>query len=61
MDKAALTARIKEASYLEGDFVLRSGKRSKYYMDKYLFETQPDILKALGTEFCDRRVGSSGL
>jgi orotate phosphoribosyltransferase len=52
MDKATLTARIKEASYLEGDFVLRSGKRSKYYMDKYLFETQPDILKALGEEFC---------
>ena len=52
MDKAALTVRIKEASYLEGDFILRSGKRSKYYMDKYLFETQPDILKALGTEFC---------
>ena len=52
MEKAALTARIKEASYLEGDFLLRSGKRSKYYMDKYLFETQPDILKALGTEFC---------
>ena len=52
MDKQQLTARIKEASYLEGDFVLRSGKRSKYYMDKYLFETQPDILKALGKEFC---------
>lgn len=52
MDKQQLTARIKEASYLEGDFVLRSGKRSKYYMDKYLFETQPDILKALGAEFC---------
>jgi len=52
MDKQQLTARIKEASYLEGDFVLRSGKRSKYYMDKYLFETQPDILKALGVEFC---------
>ena len=52
MDKKQLTARIKEASYLEGDFLLRSGKRSKYYMDKYLFETQPDILKALGIEFC---------
>ena len=52
MDKKQLTARIKEASYLEGDFLLRSGKRSKYYMDKYLFETQPDILKALGEEFC---------
>ncbi len=51
MDKEQLAARIKEASYLEGDFLLRSGKRSKYYLDKYLFETQPDILRALGQEF----------
>jgi len=46
-----LIRRIKETAYLEGDFVLRSGKRSKYYLDKYLFETKPDILKALGAEF----------
>jgi orotate phosphoribosyltransferase len=42
---------VKETAYLEGDFILRSGKRSKYYLDKYLFETCPDILKALGKEF----------
>ena len=35
MDKTQLAKRVKETSYLEGDFVLRSGKRSKYYMDKY--------------------------
>lgn len=52
MDKTQLVKRVKETAYLEGDFVLRSGKRSKYYMDKYLFETQPDILKVLGQEFC---------
>ncbi len=46
-----LIKRIKETSYLEGDFTLRSGKKSKYYLDKYLFETCPDILKALGEEF----------
>ena len=51
MNKAELIKRIKEVSYLEGDFILRSGKRSKYYLDKYLFETQPDILQALGAEF----------
>jgi len=28
--------------------VLRSGKRSRYYLDKYRFETRPDILAALG-------------
>jgi orotate phosphoribosyltransferase len=46
-----LIKRIKETAYLEGDFTLRSGKRSKYYLDKYLFETCPDILKALAVEF----------
>jgi len=51
MDKATLAKRIKEEAYLEGDFVLRSGKRSKYYLDKYLFEAQPDILAALGKLF----------
>ena len=39
---------LREAAYLEGDFVLRSGKRSRYYLDKYRFETRPDILGALG-------------
>ena len=51
MTRKELIKRIKETAYLEGDFVLRSGKRSKYYLDKYLFETCPDILKALGKEF----------
>ena len=51
MTKQELINRIKETAYLEGDFTLRSGKKSKYYLDKYLFETCPDILKALGREF----------
>jgi orotate phosphoribosyltransferase len=51
MTREQLIRRIRETAYLEGDFVLRSGKRSKYYLDKYLFETCPDILKALGKEF----------
>ena len=36
------------ASYLKGDFVLRSGKRSNRYFDKFLFETQPALLKRIG-------------
>jgi orotate phosphoribosyltransferase len=36
------------AAYLEGDFVLRSGRRSRYYLDKYRFETRPDLLRPLG-------------
>ena len=51
MTRNELIKRVKETAYLEGDFILRSGKRSKYYLDKYLFETKPDILKALGREF----------
>ncbi len=51
MQRDELIKRIKETAYLEGDFTLRSGKKSKYYLDKYRFETQPDILAALGLEF----------
>lgn len=43
-----LAARVKEVAYLEGDFVLRSGRRSNFYLDKYLFETAPDILAEMG-------------
>ena len=39
---------LREHAYLEGDFVLRSGKRSRYYLDKYRFETRPELLEALG-------------
>jgi len=45
---AELLAAIREHAYLEGDFVLRSGRRSSYYLDKYRFETRPDLLAALG-------------
>jgi len=51
MERDKLISRIKETSYLEGEFTLRSGKKSNYYLDKYLFETCPDILQALGEEF----------
>jgi orotate phosphoribosyltransferase len=37
-----------EHAYLEGDFLLRSGKRSRYYLDKYRFETRPELLRPLG-------------
>ena len=54
MDKASLAARVKETAFLEGDFILRSGKRSKYYLDKYLFAAQPDILSELGRIFAQK-------
>jgi orotate phosphoribosyltransferase len=39
---------IRAHAYLEGDFVLRSGRRSRYYLDKYRFETRPELLGPLG-------------
>jgi orotate phosphoribosyltransferase len=44
----ALAVALREHAYLEGDFVLRSGRRSRYYLDKYRFETRPDLLGPLG-------------
>jgi orotate phosphoribosyltransferase len=42
-----------ERALLEGDFVLRSGKRSSWYLDKYRFETEPQLLRALGERLAD--------
>lgn len=50
MTKDELGKAILRAAYLEGDFVLRSGRRSRYYLDKYLFTTKPDILGAIADE-----------
>jgi orotate phosphoribosyltransferase len=43
-----LARALRAVAYLEGDFVLRSGRRSRYYLDKYRFETRPDLLAPLG-------------
>ena len=43
-----LGVRLREHALLEGDFVLRSGKRSSWYLDKYRFETLPELLGPLG-------------
>ena len=48
MTDSELAKLIREHAYLEGDFVLRSGRRSRYYLDKYRFETQPLLLAELG-------------
>ena len=47
MTREELARGLRDAAYLEGDFVLRSGRRSKYYLDKYLFETKPELLAPL--------------
>jgi orotate phosphoribosyltransferase len=48
VDRRELGAALREHAYLEGDFLLRSGRRSRYYLDKYRFETRPELLGPLG-------------
>ena len=43
-----LGRRLVEVALLEGDFTLRSGRRSRWYLDKYRFETDPALLRSLG-------------
>jgi orotate phosphoribosyltransferase len=53
MTHEQLIQRIADTAVLHGDFTLRSGRKSKYYLDKYRFTTQPDILAALGEKFAE--------
>ena len=48
MTRQEVAKRIAEVALLHGDFTLRSGRKSSYYIDKYLFTTQPEILAELG-------------
>jgi orotate phosphoribosyltransferase len=45
---AELGRDLVKVSYLKGDFVLRSGRRSNRYFDKFLFETDPALLRRIG-------------
>lgn len=54
MTRDELAKRIADVALLRGEFTLRSGRKSTYYLDKYLFETQPDILAELGRMFAAR-------
>jgi len=44
MDKRDVAKQIYDASYITGEFILRSGKISSEYFDKYLFESNPKLL-----------------
>lgn len=54
MTHAQLAARIAEVALLRGEFTLRSGRKSSYYLDKYRFQTQPDVLRELGKLLAER-------
>ena len=51
-----LAGLLVEHALLEGDFLLRSGKRSTYYLDKYRFATQPELLRQLGVRLAQAAV-----
>jgi len=42
-----IAAQIQSTAKLTGDFTLRSGAHSSTYFDKYLFESDPQLLKAI--------------
>src|SRR4030095_2453211 len=54
MTDAELAGLLREHALLEGDFVLRSGRRSSYYLDKYRFETRAAPLKEMGERIATR-------
>lgn len=47
MNREDLARRITERSLLQGKFLLRSGAISNEYFDKYLFESDPELLHAI--------------
>lgn len=51
MQDQELISLIVNSALLRGDFTLRSGRKSSYYLDKYRFETQPAILRELAKRF----------
>jgi orotate phosphoribosyltransferase len=50
----ALGRDLVAAAVLRGDFLLRSGARSSYYIDKYLFTTEPALLQRLALALSSR-------
>jgi len=46
-DRAATARAIYERTHLTGEFVLRSGAISNEYFDKYLFESDPVLLRTI--------------
>lgn len=50
MEREELGREIMNVCYLTGDFLLRSGKRSTEYFDKYQMESRPQLLKAVAEQ-----------
>jgi orotate phosphoribosyltransferase len=50
MTKNALALEIMKVAHLIGTFTLRSGSVSNEYFDKYLFESRPELLRAIAAQ-----------
>ncbi len=50
MNREELARRIYDISYITGQFTLRSGVTSHEYFDKYLFEADPEIIRAIAAQ-----------
>ena len=60
-----LARRIHDRAHLEGEFQLRSGAVSGEYFDKYLFESDPELLRAVAEgqapkDYGTRRLAEGG-
>jgi orotate phosphoribosyltransferase len=51
--KHELAEQIRQRALISGTFTLRSGTTSNAYFDKYLFESDPQILRAIAEEMAD--------
>lgn len=50
MTRSGLSKRIVASCYIRGSFILRSGKTSTWYLDKYQFESDPSLLSQIASE-----------
>ena len=53
MKREELCKSVYNAAYITGEFLLRSGKISNEYFDKYQFEGRPELLTAIAEEFAN--------
>lgn len=54
MERDELAARIHAIAHLRGDFTLRSGRKATEYFDKYRFEADPTLLRAIAEHLAPR-------
>lgn len=53
MSDESLRADVLSAAVLRGNFTLRSGRTSTYYVDKYRFQVRPELLRRLAAAMAE--------